>query len=107
MAADDQQALEQETRSALLYSIGRICDTEIIQQENCNMNQSVPRISREALSVISELALQQLQLMSTDLRLFAHHAGRKAVNVDDVLLYARKSQPLVCINLYSLYKIDS
>lgn len=89
-------AIEQETRSHLLYSIGRICDAEIMQQESASMTDNVPRVSREALSVMSELALQQLQLLSTDLQLFAHHAGRKIVNVDDVLLYAPKNQSLVC-----------
>lgn len=95
--------IEQKTREAMLYSIGKICDHELIKQKQKRQQDEgeadedalLPEMSKESFAILTELVFHQAALVAKDLRFFAQHAGRKGINCDDVLLSARRNPSLV------------
>ncbi|XP_019059444.1 PREDICTED: centromere protein S isoform X2 [Tarenaya hassleriana] len=45
---------------------------------------------------MADLAFKYAENLAKDLELFAHHAGRKTVNMDDVILSAQAHQNRIC-----------
>ncbi|KAI3923262.1 hypothetical protein MKW92_009049 [Papaver armeniacum] len=46
------------------------------------------------MSLVCNLAFSLTKQLAKDLELFAQHAGRKSVNIDDVILSARRNEHL-------------
>uniref|UniRef100_A0A803LCE5 Centromere protein S n=2 Tax=Chenopodium quinoa TaxID=63459 RepID=A0A803LCE5_CHEQI len=50
--------------------------------------------SESIVACISNLAFNYAEHLAKDLELFAHHAGRKLVNTEDVILAAHRNENL-------------
>ncbi|KAF8022490.1 hypothetical protein BT93_F0109 [Corymbia citriodora subsp. variegata] len=51
-------------------------------------------ISEPVVACLADLAFQFSEQLAKDLERFAHHAGRKSVNTDDVILSAHRNEHL-------------
>ncbi|PWA57602.1 histone-fold, Kinetochore component CENP-S [Artemisia annua] len=51
-------------------------------------------ISQPVIGCISDLAFKYAEQLAEDLEQFAHHAGRKSVNMNDVILSAHRNKHL-------------
>ncbi|KAM7276792.1 hypothetical protein ACFE04_018658 [Oxalis oulophora] len=51
-------------------------------------------ISEPVMACIADLAFKYTEQLAKDLELFAQHAGRKSVNMEDVILSAHKNEHL-------------
>merc|ERR1711868_23442 len=87
---DDYDALAytQRLKAAIHYTVGQI--SEDIQEQN----DGELAIEKRVVGVLSETTYKYSQTLARDLALFAKHANRKTINVDDVLLAVRKSSSL-------------
>ncbi|KAH7122256.1 kinetochore component CENP-S-domain-containing protein [Dendryphion nanum] len=83
-AATEKQ--EEELKAALWYAIGKYVDEESL---NRNLN-ATPHF----IASLTELVYTQIANTSRDLESFAKHAGRRAVNTDDVMLLSRRNEGL-------------
>ncbi|KAF1999097.1 hypothetical protein P154DRAFT_523506 [Amniculicola lignicola CBS 123094] len=90
MVLNESDPVDAETierlKSALWYSIGQYVDEQCLQQ---NLN-ATPQF----IGALTELVWTQISNSCLDLENFAKHAGRKVVKTDDVMLLARRSEPL-------------
>ncbi|KAF2424392.1 apoptosis-inducing TAF9-like domain 1 family protein [Tothia fuscella] len=86
MATNDVNDNEEALKSALWYSIGRLTDETTLAQDT----NATPQF----IGALMELVWQQIRLSARDLETFAKHAGRRQINVDDVLLLARRNEGL-------------
>ncbi|KAK9187880.1 hypothetical protein WN944_019279 [Citrus x changshan-huyou] len=57
-------------------------------------NQIGMEISKPIIACISDLAFKYTEQLSKDLELFAQHAGRKSVRMEDVILSAHRNEHL-------------
>ncbi|TMW63591.1 hypothetical protein Poli38472_002532 [Pythium oligandrum] len=53
-----------------------------------------PTPSKEALHIMADLVYKEIEVMATELQHFAHHANRKVIKPEDVVLLARKDPNL-------------
>ncbi|KAF2130912.1 hypothetical protein P153DRAFT_421923 [Dothidotthia symphoricarpi CBS 119687] len=90
MASNDA-ALEREERlkSALWYSIGQFVD-----EESLTMGLNA---TPQFIGALTELVYTQIANTARDLETFSKHAGRKAINTDDVMLLTRRNEALESI----------
>ncbi|XP_071701868.1 protein MHF1 homolog [Rutidosis leptorrhynchoides] len=51
-------------------------------------------ISQSVIVCIADLAFKYTEQLAEDLELFAHHAGRKSVNINDVIISAHRNRNL-------------
>ncbi|KAL3697081.1 hypothetical protein R1sor_011157 [Riccia sorocarpa] len=58
-------------------------------------------VTPDAMKAIGAIALKFLEQLARDVEMFAQHAGRKSVNMEDVLLAVRRN-PSVVANLTSM-----
>ncbi|GAB9468774.1 Apoptosis-inducing TAF9-like domain 1 family protein [Globisporangium polare] len=79
-----------DVRHAVLYAVGSICDDEVQKQQRERHTRSRPVPSKEALALLGDLVHKQTEVLATELQHFAHHASRKGIKPEDVLLCARK-----------------
>ncbi|KAJ4342344.1 MHF histone-fold complex component [Ascochyta clinopodiicola] len=88
MASVDGEAAEREERlkSALWYSIGQFVDDALLADD---LN-ATPQF----IGALTELVYTQIANTSRDLETFSRHAGRKAINTDDVMLLTRRNEAL-------------
>ncbi|XP_020829817.1 centromere protein S [Phascolarctos cinereus] len=86
---EDQQQLTliQNLKATLHYTVGSMC------QEAADA-QGV-RFTKPAIAAISEVTFQQCEHFAKDLEMFARHAKRSTVNMEDVKLLARRSGSLL------------
>ncbi|KAJ9567894.1 hypothetical protein OSB04_003860 [Centaurea solstitialis] len=56
--------------------------------------QNNMEISQPVMVCISDLAFKYAEQLAEDLELFAHHASRKSVNMNDVILSAHRNKHL-------------
>uniref|UniRef100_A0A3Q7HFL9 Centromere protein S n=1 Tax=Solanum lycopersicum TaxID=4081 RepID=A0A3Q7HFL9_SOLLC len=89
--ASDVEREEEEAVTDLLRDRFRLCTISIAEDEakQCGMEVSQPIIT-----CISDLAFKFAEQLSKDLELFAQHAGRKSVNMEDVILSAHRNDHL-------------
>ncbi|KAK4714325.1 hypothetical protein R3W88_020232 [Solanum pinnatisectum] len=89
--ASDVEREEEEAVTDLLRDRFRLYTISIAEDEakQCGMEVSQPIIT-----CISDLAFKFAEQLSKDLELFAHHAGRKSVNMEDVILSAHRNDHL-------------
>ncbi|KAI9728043.1 MAG: hypothetical protein M1834_007857 [Cirrosporium novae-zelandiae] len=76
-------------KSALWLLIGRLVDEESI---NLNTN-ATPQF----IGALTELVWMQIENVVGDVEMFARHAGRKTVAVEDVMLLARRNEGLEAV----------
>jgi centromere protein S len=97
--------LIQRLKSALWYTIGQIVDHETMAQNHNATPQFIGALTELVWSQISNARpffhLQhtsfltwRIDLTSRDLESFAKHAKRSQINIDDVLLLARRNEGL-------------
>uniref|UniRef100_K3WEF0 Centromere protein S n=1 Tax=Globisporangium ultimum (strain ATCC 200006 / CBS 805.95 / DAOM BR144) TaxID=431595 RepID=K3WEF0_GLOUD len=88
-----------QVRQAILYAVGSICDGEgkrCRQKQQRERHMRVrPAPSKETIALLGDLAHKQAEVLATELQHFAHHASRKSIKPEDVLLCARKHPSMV------------
>ncbi|KAJ0397076.1 hypothetical protein P43SY_005307 [Pythium insidiosum] len=90
---------DDELRQSLLYAVGSICEERTQQQlaeqsDGGRIQRARPVPSKETLALLAELARKEMEVMATELQHFAHHANRRVIKPEDVLLLARKDATL-------------
>ncbi|EED13449.1 apoptosis-inducing TAF9-like domain 1 family protein, putative [Talaromyces stipitatus ATCC 10500] len=86
---EENQALKERFKSALWLAIGKIVDEETIQ---LGVN-ATPQF----IGALTEMVWAQIESVSQDLEAFAKHAGRSTININDVMLLARRNEGLESI----------
>ncbi|KAL4564133.1 hypothetical protein LXL04_028185 [Taraxacum kok-saghyz] len=69
----------------------RLSTSSIAESESKQDNM---KISQSVIDCISDLAFKYAELLAEDLEMFAHHAGRKSVNMNDVIISAHRNKHL-------------
>ncbi|KAL0464037.1 UNVERIFIED_CONTAM: protein MHF1 [Sesamum latifolium] len=87
----DRGEEEEESASELLRDRFRLCTISIAEAE---AKQNGMEVSQPIVACISDLAFKYAQQLAKDLELFAQHAGRKSVNMEDVILSAHRNDHL-------------
>ncbi|KAL2234511.1 centromere protein S isoform X1 [Sesamum indicum] len=87
----DRGEEEEEAASELLRDRFRLCTISIAEAE---AKQNGMEISQPIVACISDLAFKYAQQLAKDVELFAQHAGRKSVNMEDVILSAHRNDHL-------------
>ncbi|CAA0806842.1 Histone superfamily protein [Striga hermonthica] len=82
---------EEESATELLRDRFRLCTISIAEAE---AKQNGMEVSQPIMACISDLAFKYAQQLAKDLELFAQHAGRKSVNMEDVILSAHRNNHL-------------
>ncbi|KAL4564450.1 hypothetical protein LXL04_028514 [Taraxacum kok-saghyz] len=75
-----------DLRDRFRLSTSSIAESEA-KQDNMKISQSV-------IDCISDLAFKYAELLAEDLEMFANHAGRKSVNMNDVIISAHRNKHL-------------
>ncbi|KAI9787085.1 MAG: hypothetical protein M1839_003320 [Geoglossum umbratile] len=88
MATDppEETELQRRLRSALWFSIGKIVDEESLRFD--------VNATPQFIAALTVLVSTQIENVSRDLESFAKHAGRRTINVDDVMLLTRRNEGL-------------
>ncbi|OKL58453.1 hypothetical protein UA08_06153 [Talaromyces atroroseus] len=86
---EESQALEERFKSALWLAIGKIVDEETMQLD--------VNATPQFIGALTEMVWAQIETASQDLEAFAKHAGRSTINVNDVMLLARRNEGLESI----------
>ncbi|RAL17009.1 CENP-S family protein [Aspergillus homomorphus CBS 101889] len=89
MDQNEEAGLEERLKSALWLAIGKIVDEETIK---LGIN-ATPQF----IGALTELVWAQIETVGQDLESFSKHAGRSTVNVNDVMLLARRNEGLESI----------
>ncbi|KAL6517893.1 MHF histone-fold complex component [Orobanche minor] len=83
---------EEESASELLRDRFRLCTISIAETE---AKRNGMEVSPPIMSCISDLAFKYApEQLAKDLELFAQHAGRKSVNMEDVIISAHRNDHL-------------
>nr|XP_020637869.1 centromere protein S isoform X1 [Pogona vitticeps] len=75
-------------RAAVHYTVACLCEDVAQDKET--------QFSKQAIAAISEITFRQCEMFAKDLEMFARHAKRSTINVEDVKLLARRSSSLLC-----------
>jgi histone H3/H4 len=98
-----------EERRAVLYAVICICENEAtrecVEVEAGTRDKVRPTLSRDSMNFLADVVMKQMDLIALDLQHFAHHAGRKTISTEDVLLCARR-QPAVISNLHEFHRVN-
>ncbi|XP_015582087.1 protein MHF1 homolog isoform X4 [Ricinus communis] len=84
----DVEREDDDSLSELLRDRFRLCTISIAESEAKNVGMD---LSGPIIACISDLAFKYTEL-AKDLELFAQHAGRKTVTMDDVILSAHRNE---------------
>ncbi|KAK3006021.1 hypothetical protein RJ639_016103 [Escallonia herrerae] len=87
----DLEREEDEAATELLRDRFRLCSISIAEAE---AKQNGLEISQPIMACISDLAFKYAEQLAKDFELFAQHAGRKSVNMEDVILSAHRNEHL-------------
>ncbi|XP_060172713.1 protein MHF1 homolog isoform X1 [Lycium barbarum] len=82
---------EEEAVTELLRDRFRLCTISIAQSQ---AKQCAMEVSQPIITCISDLAFKFAEQLAKDLELFAQHAGRKSVNMEDVIVSAHRNDHL-------------
>ncbi|CAN6633492.1 inner kinetochore subunit Mhf1p [Trichomonascus vanleenenianus] len=85
-------AEEQRTLERLMSSVWATV-AQIVEEESQPDNLGV-EATPEFVAALAKLVFNQAITLGEDLEAFAHHAGRKTVNVDDVKMVCRRNEGL-------------
>ncbi|XP_075046356.1 centromere protein S isoform X2 [Mixophyes fleayi] len=88
MAEEDEGQFNdtQRLKAAVHYTVGGLCQ-EVADDKEVTFSQ-------QAIAAISEITFRQCESFAKDLELFARHAKRTTINMDDVKLVSRRSRSL-------------
>jgi centromere protein S len=84
----------QRLKAVLWYSVGQITDHEALEGSLAGTGTAPHNATPQFIGALTELAWAQVQSAGRDLEEFARHAGRGTVQVEDVLLLARRNEGL-------------
>ncbi|XP_053307982.1 centromere protein S [Spea bombifrons] len=84
--AEEQLSRTQRLKAAVHYTVGCLCQEVADDKET--------QFSKQAIAAISEITFRQCETFAKDLELFARHAKRSTINMEDVKLLARRSRSL-------------
>ncbi|KAF5732251.1 centromere protein S-like [Tripterygium wilfordii] len=90
----DMERDEDDSVSEILRDRFRLSAVSIAEDE---AKKNGMEISEPIVACISDLAFKYSELLAKDLELFAQHGGRKTVNMEDVILTARRNEHLTTI----------
>ncbi|KAG8434806.1 hypothetical protein GDO86_012961 [Hymenochirus boettgeri] len=79
-------AKEKRLKAAVHYIVGSLCQDVAYDKET--------QFSKQAIAALSEITFKQCETFAKDLKVFARHAKRTSINMDDVKLLARRSRSL-------------
>ncbi|KMS94885.1 hypothetical protein BVRB_014390 isoform A [Beta vulgaris subsp. vulgaris] len=82
---------ENDEETQLLRDRFRLSAISIAESE---AKKNGMQVSEPIAACISDLAFKYAEHLAKDLQLFAHHAGRKMVNTEDVILAAHRNENL-------------
>ncbi|CAA6668323.1 unnamed protein product [Spirodela intermedia] len=85
---------EEEERTEFLRDRFRLSAIAITEAEGRKQGME---ISEPVVACIADLAFKFSKQLAKDLELFAHHAGRKSVTMEDVILSAHRNEHLGCL----------
>ncbi|CAH1439798.1 protein MHF1 homolog isoform X2 [Lactuca sativa] len=88
--SDEEKEDVEETTSHLRDRF-RLSTISIAESE---AKQDNMEISQPVIVCISDLAFKYAEQLAEDLEMFAHHAGRKSVNMNDVIISAHRNTHL-------------
>jgi centromere protein S len=78
-----------------------LCSAVAIAEEEAKKLQMT--LSVPVMKALGNMVVQYMEILARDVEMFAQHAGRKTVNMDDVLLSARRN-PDVAAKLMPLVR---
>ncbi|KAL6996837.1 MHF histone-fold complex component [Sarracenia purpurea var. burkii] len=87
----DTEREEEDAATDILRDRFRLSTISIAESEAKRNNLE---ISQPIMACISDLAFKYAEQLAKDLELFAQHAGRKTVNMEDVILSAHRNEHL-------------
>ncbi|XP_061357133.1 protein MHF1 homolog [Gastrolobium bilobum] len=88
---DGSSELEIDSETKLLRDRFRLSAISIAESE---ANKNGVQVSKVVVACVADLAFKYTEKLAKDLQLFAQHANRKSVNVDDVILSAHRNENL-------------
>ncbi|KAI7984799.1 hypothetical protein LOK49_LG14G01317 [Camellia lanceoleosa] len=94
----DVEREEDDSATDVLRDRFRLCTISISESE---AKRNSMEISPPMMACISDLAFKYAEQLAKDLELFAQHAGRKSVNMEDVILSAHRNEHLASTSLRS------
>ncbi|NXN96446.1 CENPS protein, partial [Rhinopomastus cyanomelas] len=74
-------------KAAVHYTVGCLCG-DVAEDKNVHF-------SKQTIAAISEITFRQCDIFAKDLEMFARHAKRSTVTIEDVKLLARRSSSLL------------
>ncbi|KAK9457227.1 kinetochore component CENP-S-domain-containing protein [Dipodascopsis uninucleata] len=86
MTAQVDKDLKERLKSAIWFTVGKIVDEEC---ELLGVNATP-----QYIAALTELVYSQAVTLATDMESFAHHAKRKVIQPDDVLMMCRRNEGL-------------
>ncbi|XP_010668121.2 protein MHF1 homolog isoform X2 [Beta vulgaris subsp. vulgaris] len=87
----EREEEENDEETQLLRDRFRLSAISIAESE---AKKNGMQVSEPIAACISDLAFKYAEHLAKDLQLFAHHAGRKMVNTEDVILAAHRNENL-------------
>ncbi|OAY30615.1 protein MHF1 homolog [Manihot esculenta] len=87
----DAEREDEDSESELLRDRFRLSTISIAETE---AKKNGMDISEPIIACIADLAFKYAEQLAKDLELFAQHAGRKSVNMEDVILSAHRNEHL-------------
>ncbi|KAG5537299.1 hypothetical protein RHGRI_024670 [Rhododendron griersonianum] len=87
----EREEKEEDATTDLLRDRFRLRTISIAESEATRNNVE---ISQPIMSCIADLAFKYTEQLAKDLELFSQHAGRKSVNMEDVILSAHRNEHL-------------
>uniref|UniRef100_A0ACD5UYU9 Uncharacterized protein n=1 Tax=Avena sativa TaxID=4498 RepID=A0ACD5UYU9_AVESA len=94
LAGDGGEAerLEAEAEAELLRDRLRLA---VINIATCEGKKTGVEIADPVVACIADLAFKSAEQLAKDVELFAQHAGRKSIRMDDVILTAHRNEHLM------------
>ncbi|AES73005.1 putative transcription factor Hap3/NF-YB family [Medicago truncatula] len=83
--------VENDLEMKLLRDRFRLSAISIAESE---ANKSGMEVSKVVVACVADLAFKYTERLAKDLQLFAQHANRKSVNMEDVILCAHRNENL-------------
>ncbi|GAQ80023.1 hypothetical protein KFL_000440240 [Klebsormidium nitens] len=82
----EREKRKERLRDRMKVAVARVVENEVTARTDFRVE-----VSPVVVSALAELTSKYAESLARDLESFAHHAGRKTVNVEDVLLAARRN----------------
>ncbi|XP_020245407.1 MHF histone-fold complex subunit 1 [Asparagus officinalis] len=85
-------ATEAEEKAEILRDRFRLSAVSIVESE---VKKQGMEIAEPVVACVADLAFKFTEQLARDVELFAQHAGRKSVNMEDVIISAHRNEHLV------------